>query len=172
MIEDIRVGFLALVAIISGLSTLIVSVTTIKSYITKVITKLVLDSVEEKIKEADKKSEERVINTTQSLQQSIDELSAQFKDYVTLATERDELQVAGLQANARDRITEAHTFYMLQGWIDEHTLYSLEEIAQIYFKTNGNHFTLSHMEDLRNLPTTPPNVDVVLPRKKFRKKEG
>lgn len=145
-----------IVAVICSVSSVLVALGTIHSYIKKAINKLIEDDVEDKI--ADSKKD--IVNDFElsmvSLENSIESLANQITELHEEMKAIKRIQRDTTQSNARYVINEAHKLYMKQGWIDNFTMASLEDIFQTYAETGGNHFTADHMQELRDLPNEKP----------------
>lgn len=55
---------------------------------------------------------------------------------------------------ARDRLNQAHKLYMEEGSIDDHTMFTLEELYKEYEKLGGNGQVKVQIEQLRELYRT------------------
>ena len=56
-----------------------------------------------------------------------------------------------LLASTRDRINEAHDYYMKKNFIGAHSLFVVEELYTAYKELGGNSFIDRQMEDIRSL---------------------
>ena len=56
-----------------------------------------------------------------------------------------------LLASTRDRINQAHDYYMRKKFIGAHSLFIVEELYTSYKKLGGNSFIDHQMEDIREL---------------------
>lgn len=153
MLDDINAIYVVVAALLGSISSLIGAITTIKSFLSKTISGLVSDTVDEKISVAKDETEEKLDAKIDKVQSSIDSLSKDMNSFIEEVRKAQDLDRESIQAQARNIINEAHTtYYKNNGWIDEHTLYTLDQVANIYFKTGGNHFTEDQMKDIKNLP--------------------
>ena len=58
---------------------------------------------------------------------------------------------ASLLASTRDRINQAHDYYLKKGFIGTHSLFIVEELYSSYTALGGNSFITHQMEDIREL---------------------
>lgn len=144
------------VTIICSISSVLVALGTIHGYVKKALNKLIEDGVDEKISQATSDINNDLELSMVSLETSIESLSDQLKEMHDEMRDIKRIQKDTTQSNARYVINEAHKAYIKQGWIDNFTLASLEDIFQTYSETGGNHFTADHMQDLRDLPNEKP----------------
>lgn len=67
---------------------------------------------------------------------------------------------AALLASTRDRINQAHDYYMRKKFIGAHSLFIVEELYSSYKKLGGNSFIDHQMEDLRSLEVRSAETDL------------
>lgn len=101
--------------------------------------------------------------------QAIDELQkgakANAKRYDTFNDKISEIHatIKRLKDSDKDAIkaflTDKHHYYMKQGWIDDYNMSICESRYTHYVAEGGNSFIGGFMEDLRKLPSMPPQED-------------
>lgn len=88
---------------------------------------------------------------SEKMQDKLAEMNAALQDFIKESRDSDELAKENMLANARYTINNAHALYCDRGNIDEHTLFTLEEVYKSYKKLGGNTFVDKQMEELRAL---------------------
>ena len=82
--------------------------------------------------------------TLDEIKTKIDTLDANFEEFQSTTNE-------ALLGTARDRINQAYDYYMQLGTIDDHSMFTLEELYKSYIKLGGNGQVQVQMENLRDL---------------------
>ena len=128
--------------------SIIVSVAGAAGIVTKVFKKQVSKQVEDfmKIKSSD---DHRYDDRFES---KLDELHKLVLEFTTSQSRNNELVARALLSTIRDRINQAHDYYMKIGFIGAHSLFVLEEMYTCYKELGGNSFVDKQMEELRDLP--------------------
>lgn len=89
---------------------------------------------------------------TNKFENNLDELKTKIDTYIKDGRDNDEVFRESLMSLIRDRINQAHSYYMNVGKIDRHALYILEDMFNVYDKKlHGNSFVEDLMADLRKL---------------------
>ena len=137
--------------------TLIASIAGAAAIIGKVIKKSVSSAAKEIIDERLKKSDEEH-------KKSIDEMEDRMEKKITALQNRKQLDQlstsqndvnnkmkASLLASTRDRINQAHDYYMKKDFIGTHSLYIIEQLYESYKELGGNSFISDQMKDIHSL---------------------
>ncbi len=112
--------------------------------ITKLFKKSVIGVSKNLIRETNDNYTQIVNLTTKDIKETLD-------TFIAASNEHDALIEAALMNLARDRINQAYSFYMNEGEIGEHSLFTLEELYKNYTQLGGNSHTHTQMEQLRKL---------------------
>ena len=84
----------------------------------------------------------------------IDEL----KTLVTQITKKIDMLIHSDRDSIKAYITKEHHHYIKKGWIDDYTLNCIEKRYSHYQDQGGNSFIANLMEELRDLPLSPPQA--------------
>lgn len=147
-------------------ASLICSVSAASAIIVKILKKSLIKVTKEAI-------DAQMTTIKQTQQQSIKSLESKMQDKLddmksssdaqmtTLANQLQSLSdsqsdtnsklKASLLASTRDRINQAHDYYMRKGFIGAHSLFIVEELYSSYTALGGNSFITHQMEDIREL---------------------
>lgn len=123
---------------------IITSVSAAAAVIAKVIKKAMKKLTEETIKET-------ISVTQKSIDDKIENISKRLSEYMERQEQNNEHVRKTLLANTRDRINQAHEFYMKKQMIGAHSLFTIEELYASYKELGGNSFIDRQMEDIRDL---------------------
>jgi len=91
------------------------------------------------------------VTFSEDFTKKIDILSQKIETNLQESSESNKKVEKYLLSSARERINQAHEYYMEKGKINTHTLYALEDMYCNYKGFNGNSFTDKQMDELRNL---------------------
>lgn len=125
--------------------TLIASVAGAAGIVAKVFKNQISKQVKEIIGDNNNKNSDR-------FESKLDELHAIISQFTETQTKDNELVKRALLSTIRDRINQAHDYYMKRGFIGAHSLFVLEEMYTCYKELGGNSFVDKQMEELRDLP--------------------
>ena len=114
----------------------------------KIITNTVKDSFE---KSLDKYSE--------TFDSKIKDLNDAIQEFITNQNLYNNQIRKALLNSTRDRINQAHDYYVRKKFIGAHSLYVVEELYSSYKELGGNTFIDRQMEDLRNLEVRSAETD-------------
>ena len=152
--------------VIIYICTLIASIAGAAAIIGKVIKKSVSSAAKEIIDERLKKSDEehkksitemedRMNKKITALQNSVDlqiaDLRKQLDQLSTSQNDVNKKMKASLLASTRDRINQAHDYYMKKDFIGAHSLYIIEQLYESYKELGGNNFISDQMKDIHSL---------------------
>lgn len=96
-------------------------------------------------------NEKRKQKEEEQAKQSADVMNALTAVKDTLNSLSDD--VAALQM---DRLDQAHDYYMELGWIDSRRLKMMSDWYNSYTSKGHNHLVEHWLQDLENLPSSPP----------------
>lgn len=122
----------------------ITSIAAAAAVITKVVNKTVKKISAETIKNELAKSQKELVDKMSDLNNKLTE----FCDSQNVIN--DQLK-ASLLASTRDRINQAHDYYIKKKYIGAHSLFVIEELYASYKDLGGNSFISHQMEDIRSL---------------------
>lgn len=122
----------------------IITITTAAGIITKYLRSQISKIATDVSKEIDGKTLEEVRKDLEQITNKLNSLGDNVAGY---HIKTDEM----LTSMARDRINQAHTFYIEQGSIDDHSMFTLEELYKSYTALGGNGQVHTQIESLRNL---------------------
>lgn len=83
--------------------------------------------------------------------QEITKLRDELKLFIKDKNDLDNKLKIAMMRNIKDRINQAHDYYMSKGYIGNHTMSILEELFSSYTDLSGNDFIHSEINDLREL---------------------
>lgn len=132
------------IEIILYICTVITSISAAATIIVKISKKAIKKVTEETIKTTMNECQEK-------LDKRIEELHAKLESFIQNQRQADERVRKSLLANTRDRINQAHDYYMKKGYIGAHSLFIIEELYVSYKELGGNSFIDRQMEDIREL---------------------
>lgn len=84
------------------------------------------------------------------------EQQQEMKEQLNSIADRIELLISSDKEDIKAYITESHRKFCDLGWIDNYHREIIEKRFSYYRQEGGNSFILSFMEDLRELPSKPP----------------
>lgn len=161
--------------IVIYICTLIASISSASIIIGKAIKKSVSSAAKEVIDESLKKSDEehkksidemedRMNKKIGALQNSVDTKIAQIHTQLDQLTKsqndvNDKLKSA-LLASTRDRINQAHDYYMRKDFIGSHSLYIIEQLYESYKELGGNSFITDQMKDIHRLEVRSAEMNI------------
>ena len=153
---DIVIYICTLIASISGASIII------GKAIKKSVSSAAKEVIDERLKKSDeeyKKSidemEDRMNNTISSLQNSVDKQISEIREQLDqLSKSQNDVNKkmkSALLASTRNRINQAHDYYMRKDFIGAHSLYIIEQLYESYKELGGNSFISDQMNDIHSL---------------------
>lgn len=142
----IDVGFI--ISIASAIATIAAAVGIISKYLKKTLNKQIKESMEESSGEYKKYFNEELL-----------ELKNTIQSYIENQHEQNEQVRKCLLSSTRDRINQAHDYYMRKGFIGAHSLFVVEELYTSYKQLGGNSFVDRQMEDIRDLEVRSAEID-------------
>lgn len=89
----------------------------------------------------------------------IDELKDKIQEYVENQQANNEDVRKALMASTRDRINQAHDYYVKRKYIGAHSLFVVEELYSSYKRLGGNSFVDRQMEDIRELEVRSAEIE-------------
>lgn len=155
--------------------TLIASISGAAIVIGKVIKKSVSSTAKEIIDERLKKSDEehkksiddmeaRMNKKISALQNSVDtqisEIRKQLDDITRSQNDVNTKMKSALLASTRDRINQAHDYYMRKDFIGTHSLYIIEQLYESYKELGGNSFISDQMKDIHDLEVRSAEMNI------------
>lgn len=161
--------------IVIYICTLIASISGAAIIIGKVIKKSVSSAAKEIIDERLKKSDEeykksiddmeyRMNKKISALQDSVDtqisEIRKQLDDLTRSQNDVNSKMKSALLASTRDRINQAHDYYMRKDFIGTHSLYIIEQLYESYKELGGNSFIKDQMKDIHSLEVRSAEMNI------------
>jgi len=138
--ENISISLGDIVWICGAIVALSGAIVVVRKAIASKITAVTSDVIKESMTEC-----------SQKMQEKLTEMNDALQNFIKESRDSDELAKENMLANARYTINNAHALYCDRGNIDEHTLFTLEEVYKSYKKLGGNTFVDKQMDDLRDL---------------------
>lgn len=86
-----------------------------------------------------------------SINEKLEDMNTKLCEFIDSQNSSNESMKSALLASTRDRINQAHDYYMRKKFIGAHSLYVIEELYTTYTKLGGNSFISRQMEDIREL---------------------
>ena len=162
---DIVIYVCTLIASISGAALIIGKV------IKKSVSSAAKEIIDERLKKSDeehKKSidemEDRMNTKISSLQDSVDtqisEIRKQLDDLTRSQNDVNSKMKSALLASTRDRINQAHDYYMRKDFIGTHSLYIIEQLYESYKELGGNSFIKDQMKDIHSLEVRSAEMNI------------
>ena len=113
---------------------------------------IVIKVAKKAIKSVTEETITKTISDSQKvLNEQIQTLNSQLQEYMKKQDESDERIRRSLLASTRDRINQAHDYYMNKEYIGAHSVFIIEELYSSYKELGGNSFIDRQMEDIRDL---------------------
>jgi ElaB/YqjD/DUF883 family membrane-anchored ribosome-binding protein len=112
--------------------------------INKVVKKTIIKYSKETIDESFK-------TFTCSFDEDIKDLRDKLEEFIKQSNETDSKLRKATMRSVKDRLNQAHNYYMAKGYIGDHTMSILEELYSSYHELDGNDFIHNLMDDLRRL---------------------
>lgn len=162
---DIVIYVCTLIASISGAAIIIGKV------IKKSVSSAAKEIIDERLKKSDeehKKSiddmEDRMNKKISALQNSVDtqisEIRKQLDDLTRSQNDVNNKMKSALLASTRDRINQAHDYYMRKDFIGTHSLYIIEQLYESYKELGGNSFISDQMKDIHGLEVRSAEMNI------------
>lgn len=162
---DIVIYICTLIASISGAALIIGKV------IKKSVSSAAKEIIDERLKKSDeehKKSidemEDRMNTKISALQDSvytqISEIRKQLDDITRSQNDVNSKMKSALLASTRDRINQAHDYYMRKDFIGTHSLYIIEQLYESYKELGGNSFIKDQMKDIHSLEVRSAEMNI------------
>lgn len=162
---DIIIYVCTLIASISGAAIIIGKV------IKKSVSSAAKEIIDERLKKSDeehKKSiddmEDRMNKKISALQNSVDtqisEIRKQLDDLTRSQNDVNNKMKSALLASTRDRINQAHDYYMRKDFIGTHSLYIIEQLYESYKELGGNSFISDQMKDIHGLEVRSAEMNI------------
>lgn len=162
---DIVIYICTLIASISGASIVI------GKAIKKSVSSAAKEIIDERLKKSDeehKKSidemEDRMNKKINDLQNSVDtqisEIRTQLDQLTKSQDDVNSKMKSALLASTRDRINQAHDYYMRKGFIGTHSLYIIEQLYESYKELGGNNFISDQMKDIHGLEVRSAEMNI------------
>lgn len=153
---DIVIYICTLIASISGASIII------GKAIKKSVSSAAKEVIDDRLKKSDeehKKSidemEDRMNKKISSLQNSVDKQISEIREQLDQLSKSqkdvNKKMKSALLASTRDRINQAHDYYMRKDFIGAHSLYIIEQLYESYKELGGNNFISDQMKDIHSL---------------------
>jgi len=89
---------------------------------------------------------------SKTLDSQIEELTKKLDEHIKSSNAYNEKIERCLMNNSRERINQAREYYVRQGAISAHTMYTLDELYNSYKELGGNSFICGQMVELHQLP--------------------
>lgn len=162
---DIVIYICTLIASISGASIVI------GKAIKKSVSSAAKEIIDERLKKSDeehKKSidemEDRMNKKINALQNSVDtqisEIRTQLDKLTKSQNDVNNKMKSALLASTRDRINQAHDYYMRKDFIGAHSLYIIEQLYESYKELGGNSFISDQMKDIHGLEVRSAEMNI------------
>lgn len=162
---DIVIYICTLIASISGASIII------GKAIKKSVSSAAKEVIDESLKKSDeehKKSidnmEDRMDKKISSLQNSVDKQISEIREQLDqLSKSQNDVNKkmkSALLASTRDRINQAHDYYMRKDFIGAHSLYIIEQLYESYKELGGNSFISDQMKDIHGLEVRSAEMNI------------
>lgn len=162
---DIVIYICTLIASISGASIVI------GKAIKKSVSSAAKEIIDERLKNSDeeyKKSidgmEDRMNKKINALQNSFDtqisEIHTQLDKLTKSQNDVNNKMKSALLASTRDRINQAHDYYMRKDFIGAHSLYIIEQLYESYKELGGNSFISDQMKDIHGLEVRSAEMNI------------
>lgn len=162
---DIVIYICTLIASISGASIVI------GKAIKKSVSSAAKEIIDERLKKSDeehKKSidemEDRMNKKINALQNSVDtqisEIRTQLDKLTKSQNDVNNKMKSALLASTRDRINQAHDYYMQKDFIGAHSLYIIEQLYESYKELGGNSFISDQMKDIHGLEVRSAEMNI------------
>ena len=162
---DIVIYICTLIASISGASIVI------GKSIKKSVSSAAKEIIDERLKKSDeehKKSidemEDRMNKKINALQNSVDtqisEIRTQLDKLTKSQNDVNNKMKSALLASTRDRINQAHDYYMRKDFIGAHSLYIIEQLYESYKELGGNSFISDQMKDIHGLEVRSAEMNI------------
>lgn len=162
---DIVIYICTMTASISGAAIIIGKV------IKKSVSSAAKEIIDERLKKSDeehKKSidemEDRMNKKISALQNSVDtkisEIRKQLDDLTRSQNDVNAKMKSALLASTRDRINQAHDYYMRKDFIGTHSLYIIEQLYESYKELGGNSFISDQMKDIHSLEVRSAEMNI------------
>lgn len=153
---DIVIYICTLIASISGASIII------GKAMKKSVSSAAKEVIDERLKKSDeehKKSidemEDRMNKKISFLQNSADKQISEIREQLDQLSKSqkdvNKKMKSALLASTRDRINQAHDYYMRKDFIGAHSLYIIEQLYESYKELGGNSFISDQMNDIHSL---------------------
>ena len=162
---DIVIYICTLIASISGACIVI------GKAIKKSVSSAAKEIIDERLKKSDeehKKSiyemEDRMNKKINALQNSVDtqisEIRKQLDELTKSQNDVNNKMKSALLASTRDRINQAHDYYMRKEFIGTHSLYIIEQLYESYKELGGNSFISDQMKDIHSLEVRSAEMSI------------
>lgn len=162
---DIVIYICTLIASISGAALIIGKV------IKKSVSSAAKEIIDERLKKSDEKHkksidemEDRMNTKISALQDSVDTQISEIRkqlDYLTRSqNDVNSKMKSALLASTRDRINQAHDYYMRKDFIGTHSLYIIEQLYESYKELGGNSFIKDQMKDIHSLEVRSAEMNI------------
>lgn len=132
------------IGVILQIGTLIITVSSAVGIVIKVLKKFLKNITTEILR-----SELSTYQT--SINEKLEDMNTKLCEFIDSQNSSNESMKSALLASTRDRINQAHDYYMRKKFIGAHSLYVIEELYTTYTKLGGNSFISRQMEDIREL---------------------
>lgn len=113
-----------------------------------ILNKLLKKTIENTTKDSISKEMDK---NQEKLNCQINEIKCALDNYIQSNNDANEIVKSSLLSITRDRINQAHAFYMQNNFIGTYSLSVLEDLFASYQKLGGNSFISKEMQDLREL---------------------
>lgn len=136
------------VGIVLGVTTL---VTVIIGAYTKKFKSSVKETVEPMIEEYSKATQRQIHDMRESLNKEMIDLRIKLDEYRETSDAADIKMMKSLMDLSRDRINQAHKYYISIGNIDDHTMCCLQALGESYEGLGGNSFAHDEIAELKEM---------------------
>lgn len=120
--------------------------------INKLLKKTIENTTKDSISKA-MKDNQKILNC------QIKELKCSLDNHISSNDNDNKVVRSALLSITRDRINQAHDYYMRKGFIGAHSLFAVEELYTSYKQLGGNSFVDRQMEDIRDLEVRSAEID-------------
>ena len=121
-----------------------------------IVSKLLKKTLIKQIKETMEQSHNQYVSCANK---ELIELKRSIESYIADQNEQNEQVKRCLLSSTRDRINQAHDYYVEKGFIGAHSLFVVEELYCSYKELGGNSFVDRQMEDIRDLEVRSAEID-------------
>lgn len=154
---SISIGQIAYIcSVIVAIAT---AVTVIVKTVNNTVNKITKITIDKALKDNKEEIHNDIMMNHDALSSSLEDINSKLTDYILSNNNNNDIIRSNLLATTRDRINQAHDYYVAKKYIGVHSLSVLEDLYSSYKALGGNSFVEREMKDLRELEVY--SVDMV-----------